>query len=116
MSSNVVFRKNGGFYSVYGDDCYILYYLFKYRIIDDRVGFPISAYNKVVNALNENLINHEYNDDVVNYKKKNNYDKFVKLGKKKYNLDFRIKDIISKLDKLNEKDIDKILDYIEEFL
>ena len=70
MSSNVVFRKNGGFYSVYGDDCYILYYLFKYRIIDDRVGFPISAYNKVVNVLNENLINHQYNDDVVNYKKK----------------------------------------------
>ena len=26
--SSIKFRKNGGFYSVYGDDTYILYYLF----------------------------------------------------------------------------------------
>ena len=32
MSSKVVLRKNGGFYSVYGDDAYILYYLLNYKI------------------------------------------------------------------------------------
>lgn len=32
---SVVVRKNGGFYSIYGNDCYVLYYLFNYRIIDD---------------------------------------------------------------------------------
>ena len=45
----VVLRKSGGFYHVNSDDCYILYYLFNYKIVSDRVGFPISAYNKVIN-------------------------------------------------------------------
>lgn len=117
MSSNVVLRKNGGFYSVYGNDCYIFYYLFGYKIVDDRVGFPVSAYNKVINTLEENFISYEVvNGNLANYKKRNNYEKFVKLGKKKHSLDFRIKEIISKLDKLQEKDIDKILDYIESLI
>lgn len=117
MSSNVVIRKNGGFYCVYGNDAFIFYYLFGYKIVDDKVGFPKSVYNKVINVLDENTISYDVvNGDLADYKKRNNYDKFVKLGKKKHSLDFRIKDIISKLDTLNEKDINKILDYVESML
>ena len=115
MSSKVVIRKNGGFMCVFGDDAYILYYLLGYKIKDDKVGFPNSAYNKVINILEDNHINYEFGEINIDYKKKNNYDKFAKLGRKKFSLDYRVNDIISKLDKLNEKDIDKILSYVESF-
>jgi len=114
--SSVILRKNGGFYAVYDDDTYILNYLFNYKIKDNKVGFPVSALNKVINVLENNLINYRVIDgNEVDYKKRNNYEKFVKLGKKKYSLTFRINEIIVKLDTLNEKDIDKILEYIENF-
>ncbi len=115
MSNNVVLRKNGGFYSVYGDDAFILYYLFHYKIIDDKVGFPLSGYNKVINCLEDNLINYsDSNKNIsVNYKKKNNYNKFLNLGKKKHSLDFRINSIMEKINNLSENDIDEILDLIE---
>lgn len=115
MSSKVVLRKNGGFYSVYGDDAYILYYLLNYRIIGDKVGFPNSALNKVVNLLEDNHISFEVDGNVYYLKNRNKYKKILDLGKRKSSLDYRVNDIISKLDKLNEKDIDKILDCVESF-
>ena len=115
MSSKVVLRKNVGFYCVYGDDAYILYYLLNYRIIGDKVGFPNSAFNKVVNLLEDNHISYEVDGNVYDFKNRNKYKKILDLGKRKSSLDYRVNDIISKLDKLNEKDIDKILDYVESF-
>ena len=47
MKNIVEIFKYGGFYSVYNNDTYIFYYLFGYKIIDNRVGFPLSAYDKV---------------------------------------------------------------------
>lgn len=69
--SEVILRKNGGFYSVNGDDCYIFYYLFNYKIVSDRVGFPLSAYNKVVNTLEDNKISYtdKYNNKSSDYKR-----------------------------------------------
>lgn len=115
MSSSVVIRKNGGFYSVYGNDCYILNYLFNYKIIDDKVGFPINSYNKVINMLDTNHVNYviSSNNVKVNYKKRNNYNKFFELGKKKYNLNYRINSIIEKINNLSEENIDELLDLIE---
>ncbi len=114
--SSVVLRKNGGFYSAYGDDAFILYYLFSYKIIDDKVGFPIVSYNKIVNVLENSKINYIVNDKKinVNFKRKNNYYKFVNLGKNKHNLECRINNIISKLNNLTEDDLDEILILIEE--
>ena len=84
--NELILRKNGGFYSVYGDDCYILFYLLGYKIVGDKVGFPISAYNKV-----------------------------IELGKNKCKLKYRIDNIIEKMNLLNEEDIDNILSYIESY-
>lgn len=113
--SSIVLRKSGGFYVVFGDDSIIFYYLFKYKIVGDRVGFPIKSIDKVLNKLSECKINYKIiNSDVnVNFKLKNNYNKYLDLGKKKYSLDYRINSIINKLELLNEKDIDKIISFIE---
>ena len=114
----VVLRKSGGFYHVNSDDCYILYYLFNYKIVSDRVGFPISAYNKVINKLEENCISYkdELNNVIVDFKRKNKYSYFVAKGKSKYSLKNRVNAIVSKLDALDENKIDEILNYIEEML
>lgn len=112
---SIVFRKNGGFYSVYGSDTYIMYYLFNYRIIDNRVGFPVTAINKIINTLDEKNINYEnpITSEKINYKRKNNYNKYIELGKRKYSIDYRINDILTKLNTLDTKKIEEILSFIE---
>lgn len=111
-------KKNGGFYSVYGDDAYILFYFFDYKISDSKVGFPLSAYNKVINKLEENYISYkdEVNNKLVDFKRKNKYSYFVSKGKSKYSLKNRVNEIICKLNNLDENKIDEILTYIEEKL
>lgn len=111
-------KKNGGFYSVYGDDAFILFYFFDYKISDYKVGFPLSAYNKVINKLEENCISYkdELNNVIVDFKRKNKYSYFVAKGKSKYSLKNRVNAIVSKLDALDENKIDEILNYIEEML
>ena len=71
--------------------------------------FPISAFNKVTNVLNEKYISY----DEVNFKKRNKYNIYVELGKKKYSIDYRIKCILDKINSLNESEIDDILNFIE---
>ena len=111
----VLIRKSGGFYAVYDDDAYILNYFFGYKIKDDRLGFPINSINKVINVLEDNHISYEVDGNIYDFKNRNKYKKILDLGKRKCSLDYRVNDIISKLDKLEEKDIDKILDYVESF-
>ena len=54
----LVIRKEGLFYSVFDSDAEILNYLFDYKIINNRCGFPINAINKVLNTLEEKKINY----------------------------------------------------------
>ncbi len=42
-----IYRK-GGFYHSYDDDSIIISFLCNYKIINNRVGFPINSINKVV--------------------------------------------------------------------
>lgn len=113
-NNKIVFRKNGGFYCVYSEDAYILNFLFNYKIRDDKVGFPLSALDKVKNVLEEKFISYELDGNIIDFKNKNNYKKYYDLGKKRHSLDFRINEIINKLNSLDENKIDKILKYIEE--
>lgn len=110
----VLIRKSGGFYCVYNDDAYILNYFFGYKIKEDRVVFPINSINKVINVLEDNHISYEIrNEKSIDFNNRNNYKKFINIGKKKYNLRYRVESIINNIDKLEEEKIDKILDYIE---
>ena len=109
----VVLRKVGGFYHVFDDDTYILNYLFNYKIVGNRVGFPISAINKVINTLEEKKINYELEGKKYDFKRKNNYEKFKEKGKIKYNFKMDVERIYDNLDKLNSKDLKEILNFIE---
>lgn len=114
----VKIRKSGTFYSVFDDDCYILYYLFGYQIKHYKTGFPKSALNKIINAFSEKKINYEVigEDNKGNFKNLNNYNKYLKLGKDKYNKDICYQNIIDKLYGASEDKLEKILKIIEDIL
>lgn len=82
--------KLGKFYNVYGESVYILYYLLSYKFsIGLKSGFPEQAKNKVINALLDKKISYKIfeNEQVIeekDFKKLNNYDKYLSKGILKY--------------------------------
>lgn len=111
----VLLRKRGRFYDAFDSDAYLLHYLFSYKIIDDRVGFPENALNKVIDKLKEMHINYKCADLKEEYDD-NKYTDVLISSTNKFNLEKRIDSIINKLDLLELKDLDKILKIIEEYL
>ena len=111
-------KKLGGFYNVYEDDTYILFYLFHYQIKNHRAGFPLSAYHKVVNVLEENKINYEIDgkDEKKDFKKENRYEVILSRGKKLYERECRSKKIYEQLDKLKTSELDELLSLIEDYV
>ena len=112
-------RKSGTFYVVFDDDCYILYLLLDYKIINNKVGFPKSALTKVINYLEDKKINYEVigeKDVIANFRNANKYDKFMKLGKEKYEKNIHFQDIMEKIKKASPTKIEKILLTIEDIL
>ena len=114
----VKIRKNGTFYTVFDDDMYIIYYLLNYNIKNDKIGFPKSALGKVTNLLEENEINYEVvgEDIKANFKNMNQYLKFVRLGKDKYNKSIYYENIREKVRNATPEKLDKILSTIESIL
>ena len=53
MKKYLKLYKNGKFYNAYGDDGIIIHYLLGYKYLEykNSVGFPVSAYNKVITKL-----------------------------------------------------------------
>ena len=110
----ITIRKHGWFYHVFDDDCYILYYLFDYKIINRKTGFPLNSLNKVINKLTDLSISYEVIEESKrDFKKLNKYNKYLKLGLSKYNKENKYLNIYSKLDSLSDADLDKILEYID---
>ena len=110
----ITIRKHGWFYHVFDDDCYILYYLFDYKIINRKTGFPLNSLNKVINKLTDLSISYEVIEEGKrDFKKLNKYNKYLKLGINKYDKDNKYLSIYSKLDSLDDTDLDKILEYID---
>lgn len=90
-------KKVGSFYKVNGEDAYLMYGLFQYKIINGKTGFPISACNKVINCLEENQINYQLEEKSKNYKKKNQYERFLKKGKRLWERENRINTLYEKV-------------------
>ena len=110
----ITIRKHGWFYHVFDDDCYILYYFFDYKIINRKTGFPLNSLNKVINKLTDLSISYEVIEEGKrDFKKLNKYNKYLKLGISKYDKDNKYLSIYSKLDSLDDTDLDKILEYID---
>ena len=101
-------KKIGNFYNVYEDDAVILHHLFKYKIIKSKQnsGFPISAFNKVINALDDKKISYKIfeKDNLVmekDYDNINNYNKILKEGNDKLEEEIRLDRIENKIKNMN---------------
>ena len=116
---SIVIRKSGGFYQVFDNDALIISYLFDYKIINYKCGFPLIAINKVINTLEEKKINFIIKDEeevVKNFRNKNTYSKYLEKARVKDNINNRIKSILDKINDLDVKKLNEVLSVIEETL
>ena len=109
-----IFRKSGNFYSVFDDDAIILHSLFKYKIKDNRVGFPISSIDKVTDKLKELHIDYKL-DDIITHFEDDKYDNYLIESKNKNSLDYKIKEIEEKISNANYNDLNKLIELIDNF-
>ncbi len=109
-------RKIGNFYHVFDDDAYIMHYFFNYKIINKKAGFPISALSKIINTLDEHKINYIIDSTKKDYKKQNKYNYYKNKGIKKYENKLIKDDVLNKIDELKERDKEKLLKLIQNFV
>lgn len=122
MNSEVIeLRKSGKFYNTFGDDAIIIHHLMKYKIVPSKggAGFPESAYNKVINTLEDNIISYKvYEKDNLllekDYQRLNNYKKLLASARKELSFEQRINDIEKKIKTLSNKKINQLLEVIED--
>lgn len=112
-SINII-KTNNKFYNVYEIDAYIFNLLFSYKIMDNnKVGFPDSVYNKIINTLEDNTINYNVifrdKDNIIkDFKNRNNYLKFKDRALDKIDIDNKVNMIIDKIKKCNKNDLEKL--------
>lgn len=58
MECVVKIYKHGKFYNVYGNDAKVVSIITGYRVINNRLGFPVSMINKVMGLLDRNKIGY----------------------------------------------------------
>ena len=95
-------KDSGKYCYVEGDDCYILYYLFGYRLNNDKCYFKSKYLERVMNGLKKKKINYRLYNDI-------NYIKYLELGKNKYEYDKYLLNIENKLNNMvDSKNFNKI--------
>lgn len=118
-NNTLVIIKVGNFYHIYDEDAIIMFYLFKYKINDNKVGFPIRSLDKVINKLTKNSINYYIDESNSKCFDNNNYLELLDKSKLYYELNLEIDDIytylISNIErKYIKRIISKIKDVIDE--
>ena len=92
----VIIIKAGNFYYTYYNDAYIISYIFKYQIRDNRVGFPINAKDKIIKVLNKYEIGYieVLNDNLIySYLSNNKYNIKLKEAKESLDLNKSLEDL-----------------------
>ena len=113
----IIIRKSGLFYEVFDDDAEIFHYLFDYKLINNRVGFPKNAIHKVINILEEKEISYEViGEDKHDFKNKNQYLFYLGKSKDKIKMNLKIQKILEKLENKNENELWDILNKIMELV
>ena len=129
-SEDICMFKIGTFYHTYNRDCYIISYLFNYKIKElgannKECGFPEVALNKVKSKLENLQINYlvidrrnDYDvDEKENFKDLNKYETIYKKANKKINRTKRIERLANFLtENINEEDFTKLIGRMEEVM
>ena len=116
MKRFLTLRKNALFYEVYDDDAVILNYLLGYKNIKGRVGFPINAFSKVINILEDKKINYKIIDEqeeIKDFKNLNQYLNILAKASDKVEVNNKINKILDKLKTFDEGTLYEILEKVE---
>ncbi len=111
--------KTGKFYNVYNDDGIIIHYLLGYKYLEYKksAGFPESALNKVKGVLESKKISYEIYDKLTKiseYKGINkNYNIILKKALENLEIEKRIIRLKDKIDEYDTKELEKLLEVIE---
>ena len=120
VSKYIEFKRKGKFYEVKHEDAYILWYLLRYKIHNNKVGFPESSLFKVLDILKENQVGYRLSlDDDLGYiksNKENKYEEILEKAKKEWIKEKKEKDLLEKIKKAKQEDLEKVLSYIESVL
>ena len=117
MDKNYILLKTSGkFINAYNNDAYIINYFFNYKIVNNKVGFPTSSLNKIINTLEDNTISYKIDDTFKDYKNKNKYNKILKHAISVVNTKNRYTSIETSLKVLNVEQLNRVISFIEELL
>ncbi len=120
-----LYKNDGKFITCYNDDAYILHSIFGYKLVgegkNDKLGFPSTVIDKIIDKLDSLSINYEiyYKKELESskdFKKKNNYQKYLKQGLLQVEIDKKVDLIKYKLSRLDLKDVNKELEKILDVL
>lgn len=121
MEKNTIFLyKAGKFYNAFGDHGLILHSLFGYKYVEYRgsVGFPESAFNKVIGGLQNEKISYKvYEKEMMVSEFKGidkNYKNVLKKSLSDYDLEKRMNRIKEKINSLSLEKLEKIIEGIED--
>lgn len=117
----LILIHSGNFFYTFLEDATIMNYLFGYKIVDNKVGFPFSIIEKIKSKLNFLKIDYLIvkNDDYffTTFKEYNNYSKTNKEAiesfEEKNKLDDLFKKIIKKVE-IDNHNYQLISDYVDE--
>lgn len=120
-----LYKNDGKFITCYNDDAYILHSIFGYKLVgegkNDKLGFPSTVIDKIIDKLDSLSINYEiyYKKELESskdFKKKNNYQKYLEQGLLQVEIDKKADLIKYKLSRLDLKDVNKELEKILDVL
>ena len=101
----MIFIKSGKFYSTFDDDAVIINYLSGYKLLENRVGFPINCMFKIKSLLSSKNIGFcilEGNEVINSTIENNNYSDVFSKSLENYNKQIKIDNLIKELiQKLN---------------
>lgn len=120
-----LYKNDGKFITCYNDDAYILHSIFGYKLVgegkNDKLGFPSTVIDKIIDKLDSLSINYEIYykkelESAKDFKKKNNYQKYLEQGLLQVEIDKKVDLIKYKLSRLDLKDVNKELEKILDVL
>ena len=120
-----LYKNDGKFITCYNDDAYILHSIFGYKLVgegkNDKLGFPSTVIDIIIDKLDSLSINYEiyYKKELESskdFKKKNNYQKYLDQGLLQVEIDKKVDLIKYKLSRLDLKEVNKELEKILDIL
>ena len=114
----IMLNRGGGIflYKVTGDDAIIIHHLLGYKLKNGVVIFTKDVLPKIIDTLKMYSISFEIVGESRYTYIHNNYQVFLSKAYQALDKEFRINKIVKKIEKLDSKELDNLIQLIEDFL